>query len=722
MSRKLLCLLLAVVLCANSLWIIAAADEPTTATEPETEAGEQNPTTPESETPSTPGQETPPPSGEENPTEPGGETPVEPEPPVVDDGLMHTSSEAIAILKKEEGFSSKPYWDYAQWTVGYGTKCPDDMLDYYKEHGISEKEAEALLKSFLIKFETELHKFMDRTGVTLNQNQFDALLLFTYNCGSGWSYDTTGVFYKAIVSGATGNDLIYAFSRWCSAGGRILTTLLRRRLCEANMYLNAQYSQTAPANYGYVLYDACGGKTSPTVQGYDTNLTAKILSVPTRDGYRFDGWFTSEFGGTKVQILDASVKNDRLYAHWTSLGGSTAPETPKGVTITVTGNDVNVRSGPGTNHSVIGSANKGDQFVITETATGSGYTWGKFSTGWICLTYTNYDKVKSEQTTPETPQEPEKPTEKPTEKPAPETKPTQPSAPQKKLGTVKVSDSLRIRKGPSTGYDVVGYLKNGDRVEILEEKIVGAMVWGRISKGWISLSYVTLDKVEQPSQPESTPQQKPETENKPTESGKVIATGTVKVNEFLRIRSGPGTSYALVDYLTNGTKVNILETKESESMTWGKIDRGWISLDYVVLDKKTEENPKTVFGTVKVNDFLRLRSGAGTSYAITGYLSKGDRLEITEQKKVGVTLWGKTSKGWVSLDYVVLEGAVEKPSTVMKTVTADCLRIRSEAGTSYAIVGYLYQGAKVEILETKTVSGTQWGKTAKGWISMDYVK
>ena len=199
MSRKLLCLLLAVVLCANSLWIIAAADEPTTATEPETEAGEQNPTTPESETPSTPGQETPPPSGEENPTEPGGETPVEPEPPVVDDGLMHTSSEAIAILKKEEGFSSKPYWDYAQWTVGYGTKCPDDMLDYYKEHGISEKEAEALLKSFLIKFETELHKFMDRTGVTLNQNQFDALLLFTYNCGSGWSYDTTGVFYKAIV-------------------------------------------------------------------------------------------------------------------------------------------------------------------------------------------------------------------------------------------------------------------------------------------------------------------------------------------------------------------------------------------------------------------------------------------------------------------------------------------------------------------------------------------
>ena len=131
--------------------------------------------------------------------------------------LMTTSDEAVAMLKAEEGFSSKPYWDYAQWTVGYGTKCPDDMLEYYKQHGIQEEEAESLLRTYLTRFETELHKFMNRTGVKLNQNQFDALLLFTYNCGSGWSYDTSGIFYNAIVSGATGNELVYAFSRWCSA-------------------------------------------------------------------------------------------------------------------------------------------------------------------------------------------------------------------------------------------------------------------------------------------------------------------------------------------------------------------------------------------------------------------------------------------------------------------------------------------------------------------------
>ena len=54
---------------------------------------------------------------------------------------MTSSDEAIRILKLEEGFSAKPYWDYAQWTVGYGTRCPDDKLEEYKKNGISKEDA-----------------------------------------------------------------------------------------------------------------------------------------------------------------------------------------------------------------------------------------------------------------------------------------------------------------------------------------------------------------------------------------------------------------------------------------------------------------------------------------------------------------------------------------------------------------------------------------------------
>ena len=57
-----------------------------------------------------------------------------------------------------------------------------------------------------------------------------------------------------------------------------------------------------------------------------------------------------------------------------------------------------------------------------------------------------------------------------------------------------------------------------------------------------------------------------------------------------------------------------------------------------------------------------------------------------------------------------------------KTVRADCLRIRSDAGTNNKIVGFLYDGDTVTVLETKTVGSVSWGRISQGWICMDYVK
>ena len=632
---------------------------------------------------------------------------------------MTSSDEAIRILKLEEGFSAKPYWDYAQWTVGYGTRCPDDKLEEYKKNGISKEAAEALLRKQLNNFESEVNKFIRKTGISANQNQFDAMTLFSYNCGTSWLYQTTGVLYKAIVSGATGNELINAFSRWCYAGGEIKTFLLRRRLCEANMYINGQYSQQPPANFGYALFDANGGTCSPNVQGYDTDLTAAIGPIPKRDGCTFTGWYTARTGGTKVEILDASVKNARLYAQWLDGEGEDPNQKEEnGVTVTVNTNGVNVRKGPGTNYAAISKANAGEQLVITETKEGTPDTWGKFSGGWICLMYTNYDEVTKEE-------------EKPT--------------PTKKMGTVKVNDVLRVRKGPSTGYAVVDYLQNGTRVEILEEKLNGSMRWGRIEKGWISMDYVTLDpeKTPEPTVPETTvpPTTTPPTtvppttvppttvppttqptvpEEKPQNPPATAKTGKVKVSGTLRIRSGPSTSNKIVGYLNDGDKVTITEETTTGSMSWGKIDKGWISLSYVVFDK-TEPQEK-ITGTVKVTDFLRIRKGPGTSYAITGYLYNKDRVTITEKKVVGGMTWGKIDKGWISLSYVVLDKQETAPAKVIKTVTADCLRVRKAPGTTNAITGYLYKGTKVEILKTQKVGNTTWGQVSKGWISMDYVK
>lgn len=631
---------------------------------------------------------------------------------------LKISNEAIAVLKVDEGFSRTPYWDYAQWTVGYGTKCPDDKLEYYKKNGITEQEAEALLQVYLAKFENEIHKFIEKTGVTLNQNQFDALVLFSYNCGSAWSYDKNGGLYNAVVSGATGNTVIQAFSRWCNAGGQIKTSLLRRRLRDANMYLNGVYSNQVPEHYGYVLFDACGGSVSPNLQGYDANLTAKIIPQATYAGHTFTGWYTARTGGTKVEVLDAAVKNTRLYAQWVDAEGNDPNAEENGTLITVTGTDVNLRQGPGTGHPVVGKATIGDQLVVTQTQKDNTYTWGKTQRGWISLKYTNYDTVAA---------------------PKPET----PENTTKVMGTVRVSSQLRVRSGPSTGYSVVGALNNGDRVAILEQKTAGAMQWGRISTGWISMSYVELDAAPEPpaqtqppetTPPETTPPEttppvtEPPATEPPATEPPVQQTwvGTVKVTSTpLRIRSGPSTDTKVVGYLANNTKVTVTEKVTTGTMVWGKINQGWISLDYVVFDTASQDTPAVkITGTVKVDSTLRIRKGPGASYAITGYYYNKDKVTIVEQRKVGETLWGKTDKGWISMDYVVLSGqsSAGANQTATKTVTADCLRIRKSAGTSAKIVGYLYRGDKVQILETKNVNGSAWGRVSKGWISMEYVK
>ena len=146
---------------------------------------------------------------------------------------MITSDACIDLIKEYEGFVKYPVWDYGQYSVGYGTRCPADKLDYYLEHGITEEEAEALLREYITSFEDELKtRLIRKHNLTLTQNQFDALVSFSYNCGTGWLYTSTGesVFYNAIVNGATNNELIRAFALWCSAGGEVLTYLLDRRL------------------------------------------------------------------------------------------------------------------------------------------------------------------------------------------------------------------------------------------------------------------------------------------------------------------------------------------------------------------------------------------------------------------------------------------------------------------------------------------------------------
>ena len=648
---------------------------------------------------------------------------------------MTSSDMLVEFIKENEGFTKYPTWDYAQYSVGYGCACPDDMLDTYSERGITKKEADVLLRNHMASAENAVNrKFIKGLGLNLTQGQFDALVSFTFGSGSAWMYDDTGTFYNAIVNGTTGSELIRAFSLWVNAGGSILPGLVRRRLSEANMYLNGEYSTQAPSNFGYVYYNANGGSVEYRIQGYDANECVAPAYIPTYSGHTFSGWYTSKTGGEKVTALTMDYSGDTLYARWDAdeEEETTKPESKpaESVTIKVTAYDVNLRKGPGTNYSIVGTANYGDKMTITETAEGSGYTWGKSGKKWIALTYTNYDKVVKDQ-------------EKEPETTVPETTAPETSAPVKtKLtGKVKASGGLALRTGPGTGYDCIKYLDNGSKVTITEQKTVGSMTWGKTSKGWISMSYVVLDKTEEKPETTTPETTKPETTApETTVPANGTVTGKVKAEGGLNVRSGPGFNYDYISFCTNGQKVKITEQKTVGDVTWGKMSQGWISMKYVVLDKGTSAPETTVpettvpevtepeseqtylTGKVKAEGGLAVRRGAGTSYAAKEYLFDTCPVTITEVKEVNGTKWGYMGTGWICMNYVTLDGESASASTTTKTVIADCLNVRKSASLSSSIVSYYYYGAMVEITKTKVADGITWGKTSSGWISMDYVK
>ena len=196
---------------------------------------------------------------------------------------MKTSEPCVALLKSFEGFAAEPYPDNGHYTVGYGTVVSGSDLQKYQQNGITEAEADQLLRELLVSFETAVNRFIDKHSLKLSQNQFDALICFTYNFGAGWMNNTGYTITQAIINGATGNDLIYAFAQWCKVGDAIYKSLIERRLCEANMYLNNVYSKTVPIHFRYVIYNANDETVTPSisVQGYDSSKTADIKATVT---------------------------------------------------------------------------------------------------------------------------------------------------------------------------------------------------------------------------------------------------------------------------------------------------------------------------------------------------------------------------------------------------------------------------------------------------------
>ena len=165
-------------------------------------------------------------------------------------------------------------------------------------------------------------------------------------------------------------------------------------------------------------------------------------------------------------------------------------------------------------------------------------------------------------------------------------------------------------------------------------------------------------------------------------------------------------------------------------------------------DEPAELDPRATVSA----DNLNVRKKHDPESKILGQLPLGLEVEILERKIVDGITWGyidaqtlpdgtEIKAGWINLNYVRFgveaepepteaptEAPTEPPAELptvpatMGTITAGKLNIRSDAGSKHKEVGTYVQGDRIEIIETKTVDDTLWGRTGKGWIGMGYVR
>ena len=145
---------------------------------------------------------------------------------------MKTSKEGISLLKKFAGCKLEAYLDAVDVpTIAYGRTKEVQMGDT-----CTQQQAEDWLEEELVEYEGYVEKAVT---VPLEQNQFDALVSWTYNLGPSNLNKSTAL---KLLNMSEYDGVPAQLKRWNKAGGKVLDGLVRRREAEALLFKGQDWS------------------------------------------------------------------------------------------------------------------------------------------------------------------------------------------------------------------------------------------------------------------------------------------------------------------------------------------------------------------------------------------------------------------------------------------------------------------------------------------------
>ena len=307
----------------------------------------------------------------------------------------------------------------------------------------------------------------------------------------------------------------------------------------------------------------------------------------------------------------------------------------------VTATSLNVRSGPATSYTTKFIVNKGDNVTVEDSADG----WYKITTkdgknGWASSKY-----IQTSQNTTTT-------------------------------KVVSVS-SLNMRSGPSTSYNIIEVLTKDTQVEVISVEDGWAKIKYNSKTGYVSNQYLSDKKVEEVTQI------------------KYVNATT------LNVRSGPSTTYSIIDTLKQNAKVEVISIENN----WAKIKHnneiGYVSAEYLS-DKKVEEVTQTKYVNATT---LNVRSGPSTTYSIIDTLKQNDEVKVISIEDGWAKIKHNDEIGYVSAQYL----SDKKVETIqIKYVNATTLNVRSGPDTTYEILTTYKYGQEVKVVNIS--EDKEWAK------------
>jgi len=147
---------------------------------------------------------------------------------------MKTGAAGLEVIKSFEGWSATPYLCPADIpTIGYGsTWGMNGKRITMKHRAITKPEGDDLVRRELGHIERAIDVLIT---ASLNQNQYDALVSFAYNLGTGNLQAST---LRRKINLEDYDGAADEFPKWRKAGGRVLPGLVRRRAVERELFVS----------------------------------------------------------------------------------------------------------------------------------------------------------------------------------------------------------------------------------------------------------------------------------------------------------------------------------------------------------------------------------------------------------------------------------------------------------------------------------------------------